>query len=101
VNRLNEIIELQRRISAELNSEHVGRTVEVFVEGESTKSASDLCGRTDTNRMVVFPRCNVRRGQSIMVEITRSNAATLFGRARNGVGEDGGSGHAWISRGDA
>lgn len=101
VNRLNEIIELQRRISAELNSEHVGRTVQVLVEGESTKSAADLCGRTDTNRMVVFPQCNVRRGQSIMVEITRSNAATLFGRVRNGAGEDGGSGHAWISRGDA
>ena len=99
VDRLNEIIELQRGISAELNAEHVGRIVEVLVEGESTKSDADLCGRTATNRMVVFPRCNVTRGQSIMVEISRSNAATLFGRIHQGRGETAQAQDAWISTG--
>ena len=101
VDRLNEIIDVQRQISAELNGAHVGRTVEVLVEGESTKSEADLCGRTDTNRMVVFPRSKVTRGQLIMVEITRSNAATLFGRTRNDAGEDVERRHAWVSRGNA
>jgi tRNA-2-methylthio-N6-dimethylallyladenosine synthase len=101
VDRLNDIIELQRGISAEINAEHVGRIVEVLVEGESTKSNADLCGRTDTNRMVVFPRCSVTRGQSILVEISRSNAATLFGRTHRGPGEGAQLRNAWISTGDA
>lgn len=101
VDRLNEIIELQRGISAEINAEHVGKIVEVLVEGESAKSGADLCGRTATNRMVVFPRCNATRGQSIEVEILRSNAATLFGRAHQGRGEMAQHQDAWISTGDA
>jgi tRNA-2-methylthio-N6-dimethylallyladenosine synthase len=77
--RLNEIIDLQREISFRKNEEMVNGVHEVLVEGESTKSANDYCGRTDTNKMVVFPKGECEIGQYINVRIDRANSATLFG----------------------
>ncbi len=77
--RLNEIIEVQRKISFRKNQELIGQTVEVLVEGPSKKSAQDLCGRTDTNRMVILPGKDVRVGHYVSVTIHRANSATLFG----------------------
>ncbi len=80
IGRLNEIIDVQRAISLRRNREEVGRTVEVLVEGESRKSAQDFCGRTDTNKMVVFPRNGFAPGSYARIAVERANAATLFGR---------------------
>ncbi|MCU0452795.1 MAG: tRNA (N6-isopentenyl adenosine(37)-C2)-methylthiotransferase MiaB [Bacteroidetes bacterium] len=77
--RLNEIIDVQREISFRKNQSEIGRVVEVLVEGESKRSAADYCGRTDTNKMVVFPRNGEAPGQVARVAIRRANAATLFG----------------------
>ena len=77
--RLNEIIGLQREISFAKNQQGVGRTVEVLVEGESKKSPNDYCGRTDTNKTVVFPKGDARVGEYVNVGIARANSATLFG----------------------
>jgi len=79
IQRLNEIIDLQREISARKNLGMIGQTVEVLVEGESKKSTEDYCGRTDTNKMVVFSKGGVRIGEYIDVKIERANSATLFG----------------------
>jgi tRNA-2-methylthio-N6-dimethylallyladenosine synthase len=79
--RLNQIIDLQREISLRKNQEMVGQVVEILVEGESTKSPNDLCGRTDTNKMVVFPKGDVQVGQYLNTRIDRANSATLFGTA--------------------
>jgi len=77
--RLNEIIDVQREISFRKNQDIVGSTVEVLVEGESKKSASDYCGRTDTNKMVVFSKNGFEAGEYISVRVERANSATLFG----------------------
>ena len=77
--RLNQIIDLQRGISLKKNQETVGQVVEILVEGESTKSPNDFCGRTDANKMVVFPRGSAEIGQYLNVRIERANSATLFG----------------------
>jgi tRNA-2-methylthio-N6-dimethylallyladenosine synthase len=77
--RLNEIIELQRSISFRKNQSEVGRTATILVEGESRKSSKDFCGRTDTNKMVVFPRNGEAVGSYVDVRVERANAATLFG----------------------
>ena len=79
--RLNEVIEAQQRHSAERNSAHIGQTVEVLVEGRSKRSEADLYGRTSENNVVVFARENYQAGQWVMVEIERSTAATLLGKA--------------------
>ncbi len=79
VERLNEIIDVQREISFRKNRTMVGGTVEVLVEGESRKSTSEYCGRTETNKMVVFPKNGFGAGDYIHVRIERANSATLFG----------------------
>lgn len=79
IERLNQIIDVQREISLRKNQEMVGQVVEILVEGESTKSASDFCGRTDTNKMVVFPKGDSEIGQYLNIRIERANSATLFG----------------------
>jgi tRNA-2-methylthio-N6-dimethylallyladenosine synthase len=79
VERLNEIIDVQREISFRKNQIMVGSTVEVLVEGESRKSTSEYCGRTETNKMVVFPKNGFGAGDYIHVRIERANSATLFG----------------------
>jgi tRNA-2-methylthio-N6-dimethylallyladenosine synthase len=77
--RLSEIIDLQRTISLHRNRTMVGQTVDVLVEGPSKKSEADFCGRTDTNKMVVFPKNGDAIGDYISVHIERANSATLFG----------------------
>jgi tRNA-2-methylthio-N6-dimethylallyladenosine synthase len=81
--RLNEIIDIQRNISLHLNKSIIGRTVEVLIEGQSKKSNSDFCGRTDTNKMVIFPKNGDAIGDYISIDITRANSATLFGTHSN------------------
>jgi tRNA-2-methylthio-N6-dimethylallyladenosine synthase len=77
--RLGEIIDLQRTISFRRNTTMIGSTVKVLVEGFSKKSANDFCGRTDTNKMVVFPKNGDAVGDYIGIHIERANSATLFG----------------------
>jgi len=77
--RLDEIINIQRSISLHRNRKMVGQIMEVLVEGTSKKSNVDLCGRTDTNKMVIFPKNGNVAGDYINVLIERANSATLFG----------------------
>ncbi|MBI4547265.1 MAG: tRNA (N6-isopentenyl adenosine(37)-C2)-methylthiotransferase MiaB [Ignavibacteriae bacterium] len=83
--RINEIIQLQNRISYKKNQQHVGETVQVLVEGESKKSSSEWHGRTDGNKTVIFPRRNFTIGDYINVTIQRANSATLFGMAEENI----------------
>ena len=53
--RLNEIIALQNELSLESNKRDVGKTFKVLIEGTSRRNDEDLCGRTTTNKMCVFP----------------------------------------------
>lgn len=79
IRRLNEIIALQNRLSAEANARAVGKTYEVLVEGVSKRSREQLFGRTEQNRVVVFDRGSHRIGDVVMVKITNSTSATLLG----------------------
>jgi tRNA-2-methylthio-N6-dimethylallyladenosine synthase len=81
--RLSEVIDIQRNISLHRNRTMVGQTVEVLVEGPSKKSAVDFCGRTDSNKMVVFPKNGDAIGDYISVRIERVNSATLFGTQKH------------------
>lgn len=78
--RLAEIIEIQNRISRERNEQRIGRREVILVEGPSKRSDEQLCGRTDSNHMVVFDRPEgVSKGDYVEVDITRCTSATLFG----------------------
>ncbi len=79
IRRLNEIIALQNRLSAEANARAVGKEYEVLVEGVSKRSRDQLFGRTEQNRVVVFNRGNHHIGDLVTVKITASTSATLIG----------------------
>ncbi len=79
--RINEVIDVSKRIADRINADMHGKIVEVLVEGESKKSPDQYQGRTDGNKMVIFPKGSFSRGDYINVRIDRSNAATLFGTA--------------------
>lgn len=77
--RLNEIIALQNRLSAQSNERCVGKTYEVLVEGVSKRSRNQLFGRTEQNKVVVFDRGNHHVGEFVRTRITGSSSATLMG----------------------
>lgn len=82
--RLNEIIDLQQTISLKLNQRLIGRNQIVLVEGDSRKSELQLSGRTDTNKVVVFPKQdNINIGDYVNVKIVNVTSATLFGELIN------------------
>ena len=84
IRRLNELIALQTEISAQQNKKDEGREFDVLVEGFSKRSREQLCGRTEQNKMVVFPKAGHHIGETVRVKITSSTSATLLGEA---VGE--------------
>ena len=79
INRLNEIIALQNRLSAEANQRCIGKVYEVLVEGVSKRSKEQLFGRTEQNLVVVFDRGTHKVGDFVNVRITEASSATLKG----------------------
>jgi len=77
--RLQEIIHLQGRLSAESKQRCVGQTYEVLAESASKKSTVELSGRNSQNMVVVFPKENYAPGDYVQVRITGCTPATLIG----------------------
>lgn len=78
--RLSEIIEIQNRVSRERNEQRIGDREVILVEGPSRRSDEQLCGRTDSNHMVVFDRVDgLAKGDYAEVDIRDCTSATLFG----------------------
>ena len=81
IRRLNELITLQTEMSAIQNKKDEGKEFDVLVEGFSKRSREQLCGRTEQNKMVVFPKAGHHIGETVRVRITGSTSATLLGEA--------------------
>jgi tRNA-2-methylthio-N6-dimethylallyladenosine synthase len=79
VARLNEIIALQNRLSAQANNRCIGKTYEVLAERVSKRSCDQLFGRTEQNRVVIFDKKKYRAGDFLKVKITEASSATLKG----------------------
>jgi tRNA-2-methylthio-N6-dimethylallyladenosine synthase len=78
--RLQEIIELQQKISYEINQGLIGKEEIVLIEGFSRKSDRFLAGRTDTNKVLIVPFDErIKEGTYIKAKVTRATHATLFG----------------------
>lgn len=76
--RLNEIIELQNRLSLESNQKTLGKTYQVLIEGVSKRSAEQLIGRTQQNKTCVFDAKGYKIGDYVNVKILSCTSATLI-----------------------
>lgn len=85
--RVNEIATVQHDISALLNRKMIGTTERVLIDGESRKSHDEWSARTDTNKVVVFPKAEEYPGEYVSVLINRASSATLFGTRVDGAME--------------
>jgi tRNA-2-methylthio-N6-dimethylallyladenosine synthase len=87
--RLQEIIEVQQKVSFEINQKLIGKEEIILIEGFSRKSDQFLSGRTDTNKVVIIPYDdNLKPGDYTKVKINRSTHATLFGELIEKISPD-------------
>jgi tRNA-2-methylthio-N6-dimethylallyladenosine synthase len=78
--RLNEIIDLQTKISEKNKLETIGKSFEVLIEGTSKKSEDEHFGRNSQNQVVVFPKNDEKIGDIVEVKIEKATPATLIGK---------------------
>ena len=78
--RLNEIIALQSELSLKSNQNDIGKTFRVLVEGQSKKNPEELCGRSGSNKMCVFPGKGHKAGDYVDVKVLSCTSATLIGK---------------------
>jgi tRNA-2-methylthio-N6-dimethylallyladenosine synthase len=77
--RLAEVVELHRGHSLLNMQKDVGKTFKVLIEGTSKRSAEHLFGRTDQNKVVIFPKEDHRKGEYVWVKVEDCTAGTLLG----------------------
>ena len=77
--RLEEIISLQQKHSLERNKSFINKNCEVLIDKESKKSNNFWSGRTTENNVVVFPKYNLKLGDTVNVDISDCTTATLIG----------------------
>jgi tRNA-2-methylthio-N6-dimethylallyladenosine synthase len=76
IDRLKALVELQNRITVEINKAQVGGEYEVLVEGRSHKDVDKLSGLTRTNKTVNFPapEGGTRHADSLIGKLVRVRA---------------------------
>ena len=83
--RLQEIVDLQSRLSLASNKKDIGKTFAVLIEGDSKKSDRDWMGRSSQNKVIVFPKeaHQVKKGDYVKVKVQDCTQATLLGTIIN------------------
>ena len=79
--RLAEVIQLQREHSLYRTQQHLGKTEEFLIEGESKKSDLHWKARNTQNMVVVFLKEHYKIGDFVDVKIEGCTSATLKGTA--------------------
>ena len=79
IDRLSRMIALQNELSLCSNRNDVGKTFEVLVEGYSKRSKDDMFGRTQQNKVIVFPAGDTKVGDRVMCVVEKATSATLIG----------------------
>ncbi len=79
--RLQEIVDLQNKLSLQSNQKDIGTISEVLIEGDSKRSEHFWRGRNSQNKVVLFPKSNqeLRPGDYVQVKITECTKATMMG----------------------
>jgi tRNA-2-methylthio-N6-dimethylallyladenosine synthase len=79
--RLQEIVELQGKLSHQSNKKDLGKTFKILIESSSKKTDKDWMGRSSQNKVVVFPKGDKEHkpGDYVWVKVTDCTQATLLG----------------------
>jgi tRNA-2-methylthio-N6-dimethylallyladenosine synthase len=79
--RLQEVVDLQNRLSLESNLRDIGKTFTILIEGDSKKSADDWMGRSSEGKVFVFPKGNseLKKGDYVKVTARDCTQGTLLG----------------------
>ena len=77
--RFEKLVQLQNRISKEINEKLLGVEAEVLVEGLSRNSINTFTGRTRTNKIVNFKGTNDLVGKLVKVRIKNIQTWSLEG----------------------
>ncbi|MGQ9455942.1 MAG: tRNA (N6-isopentenyl adenosine(37)-C2)-methylthiotransferase MiaB [Armatimonadota bacterium] len=80
--RLRRLIDLQNRITCEVNATEVGTVFEVLVEGTSPKDPRRLTGLTRQNKVVNFAGDQCLIGRLVLVRVTESHLYGFVGEAQ-------------------
>ena len=79
--RLQEIVNLQGKLSHQSNLKDIGKTFKVLIEADSKKTDKDWMGRNSQNKVIVFAKKGAgdRPGAYAFVKVTGCTQATLIG----------------------
>ena len=77
--RLEQVINLQKKHTLERNMDLVGTLQAVLVEKESKMSSDYWAGRTDSNKWVIFKKENIPKKDMVSVLIKEAKGITLHG----------------------
>ncbi|MCG2617532.1 tRNA (N6-isopentenyl adenosine(37)-C2)-methylthiotransferase MiaB [Terrimonas sp. NA20] len=80
--RLQEIVDMQYKLSLESNQRDLGKTYKVLIEGTSKRSDADWMARNSQNKVIIFPKeaYDLKPGDYAMVNVTECSKATLLGK---------------------
>ncbi len=81
IRRLQEMIALHRIHSLQSMQKDVGKIFKILIEGTSKKNEDELFGRSDQNKVVVFPKEDFKKGEYAFVKVNSCTAGTLIGEA--------------------
>jgi tRNA-2-methylthio-N6-dimethylallyladenosine synthase len=71
---------LQKEIQRAIYHSYVGAELSVLVEGESARSADDLKGHTDCNKVVNFRGASELIGEIVRVRVVEAKTNSLYGQ---------------------
>ncbi len=80
--RLQEIVDLQNKLSKDSNEKDLGKTFKVLIEGNSKKNEEYWMGRSSQNKVIVFPKAShgYKPGDYVDVKVHDCTQATLIGQ---------------------
>jgi tRNA-2-methylthio-N6-dimethylallyladenosine synthase len=83
--RLQEIVEVQNKLSFESNQKDIGKIFKVLIEGDSKKNEGEWKGRNSQNKVIVFAKENyeLKKGDYVNVKVDDCTQATLLGQIIN------------------
>ena len=87
--RIQKLVALQNKISAEISQTYIGKIEEVLIEDKNPKKEGYLCGRTESGRLVSFPRKSANIGDFVKVKINTAKSASLWGEIDETITNDG------------